>query len=247
MVFFLCVFFNEDMVCYPVYNNDLSKMFIVSYDVFANDTILVHMKIDYLKTYVDSLLDNSSYNVEEHIWSYNNKEFRTLSLIDSVTGELLYDNLLFNVLRTHTMSRLARNNLTRGELSYISGYEEVTLSIGTETATLGMPWSIDGYFHNDSIGSISGVTQYRAVFICTGHDYESNDIVFSYNFPNKEIYSPYRLLRVMSPTYYPYYEVGLGIGTDRYSLPASILLVTNADPVPEVTPFGIGYCYSRRL
>lgn len=116
--------------CFPAYNGSLTHFEMFSYDYLINDTLLLHNKINYLTSYVDSILnDISDYNVFELQWNYCDSTFYTIALYD-LSGDLVYDNILFNLITSKDFKHNnAKQKLSRSEIPsnncYMSDYEEV--------------------------------------------------------------------------------------------------------------------------
>lgn len=246
-------FFNDQQECFPIYNNNLSKLFLVNYDVFSKDTLLVHLKKEYIERYVDSLLSESyGYTFKKRIWKYKSKRFETISIYDPQTNDLLYDNFLFNLIQhTKKSYNASKKILTRNEgPGVLSNMETVIFSIGNESASLIMPWRITGHFvshvkideNGDTLKDIYGNYLYSSEYRVEECIYDTYDIVFTANFPDQNEISAERYLQVTGTTH-PYYTVGLGIGYWGFSLPIAL----HPDYIYETFYNGYGYSYKTRI
>lgn len=123
-------FFGGDADCYPVYSSDLSRFDLKSFDYIEQDTSTMHYKTSYLKSYVDSLLRDNNSDVVELVWSTEDGSFHSFALIDSNTGEIQYENVLFNMLSfSSEETGLSKQTLTRTEGAWANaiqtGHDEI--------------------------------------------------------------------------------------------------------------------------
>lgn len=122
--------FISHLSCFPAYNGSLTHFELYSYDYLINDTLLLHNKISYLTSYLDSILnDNLEYNIFELQWNYRDSTFYTIAIFD-VSGDLVYDNILFNLIAAKDFKQKnVKQKLSRYEMPsnncYMSDYEEV--------------------------------------------------------------------------------------------------------------------------
>jgi uncharacterized protein YutD len=107
-------FFNE-MTVIPVYLGGLDRFELFPYSVAEKDTFSLHFRVDYLKDRVDSILDNTECDIVKLEWSHKGDKFNTFALFNANTGELEYDNILFNLFRMETINGEKKKLLTRGE------------------------------------------------------------------------------------------------------------------------------------
>lgn len=197
------------------------------------------------------LNDSYEYTFKKRIWEYKSNRFETISIHDSQTNELLYDNLLFNLIR-HTQKTYNSNKLlTRNEgQGVLSNIEYVSYSIGNESASLYMPWRIRGHFvshvkideNGDTLKDAYGNYLYSSEYRVEECIYETYDIVFTSNFPDQNEILAERYLQVTGTTH-PYYTVGLGIGYFGFSLPIALY----PDHLYESYYNGYGYSYKTRI
>ncbi len=116
-------FFSGTTQCFPAYDESFSRFSLYSFDQLKDDTTHFHLKMDYLVSYVDSLLTASiPVHAYELTWKFHQVIFTTIALFD-VYGELLYDNILFNVIQSERISTTGRSLLSRGEIPVYGGIE----------------------------------------------------------------------------------------------------------------------------
>lgn len=236
----LSTFFNDKYNIYPIYNRDMKKFHLVSMDFFKSDTVLIHFKYDYLQSYVDSLLKSkTSYIVKELTWNYESKRFKTIALFDRYSGELEYDNVLFNTFKTSIPNSVKRL-LTRSEGGHASNVECISFTMGDVTASGTMSWSIDGEYITITIDS----TDYRV--LVPGSPEINDSWTIPSNFP--DVYDVVHEGRVTveigpGPYYKPYYTVYMGIGYTGFIVSGPFLF----DRIYWTTNQGNGYSYKRYI
>lgn len=110
-------FFNNKSRCHPIYFNSFDRFTLVPYAILKTDTAAIHFKYEYLLNSVMTLLSNiDSYNVVELKWQYNGEQqFTTYSLFDKRTNELMYDNILTNIITPESKILKNKKVLTRSE------------------------------------------------------------------------------------------------------------------------------------
>ena len=116
-------FFNNKSRCHPIYFNSFDRFTLVPYAILKTDTAAIHFKYEYLLNSVMTLLSNiDSYNVVELKWQYNGEQqFTTYSLFDKRTNELMYDNILTNIITPESKILKNKKVLTRSETSGSQG------------------------------------------------------------------------------------------------------------------------------
>lgn len=116
-------FFNNKSRCHPIFFNSFDRFTLVSYAILKTDTAAIHFKYEYLLNSVMTLLSNiDSYNVVELKWQYNGEQqFTTYSLFDKRTNELMYDNILTNIITPESKILKNKKVLTRSETSGSQG------------------------------------------------------------------------------------------------------------------------------
>lgn len=143
----LSSFLNDDYDCFPVYSTDFKTFHLVNWSFFKSDTVAIHYKGEYIIHYVDSILSSDNdLKVVENTWRKDNKLFKTLSLIDKTTGDLLYDNFVFNFFRNEIHLNSSKRLLTRAESPVVGNVEYISISNSEIVANGTMSWSIDGRF-----------------------------------------------------------------------------------------------------
>ena len=124
-------FFGTDETCFPAYRDSIMQFELYTYTDLKDDTVMYHFRMDYLKSYVDSLLhDENDYRVYELKWKYRGTEVTTIALYDN-NDDLVYDNILSNIVIIKIQSKKDRKKiLSRSENPYSgSGYDFNTESV----------------------------------------------------------------------------------------------------------------------
>lgn len=143
----LSSFLNDDYNAFPVYSTNYKTFNLVNWSFFESDTITIHYKGDYIIHYLDSLLSSDhDFKVVENTWKKGSKQFRTLSLIDKITGDLLYDNFVFNCFRNEIRLNSSNKLLSRTESPVVGNVEYISISNSEIVASGTMSWSINGRF-----------------------------------------------------------------------------------------------------
>lgn len=129
------LFFGEDYGYFPVYSKKDSVFEVIRYeDSMKSDgsTLNINAATERIRSLIERADD---YNVIELTWRYGNESFKSLALFDKRTGELEYDNMLFNM---ETISKYDTGQfqmMLRGtenqnsENGNYSGSERVTYSV----------------------------------------------------------------------------------------------------------------------
>jgi hypothetical protein len=127
-------FFNNKSRCHPIYFNSFDRFTLVPYAILKTDTAAIHFKYEYLLNSVMTLLSNiDSYNVVELKWQYNGEQqFTTYSLFDKRTNELMYDNILTNIITPESKILKNKKVLTRSETSGSQGNSNQIIDQSTD-------------------------------------------------------------------------------------------------------------------
>ncbi len=155
-------FFYSDKAFFPAYKDSLTAFRLYTYNELDRDTTMLHFNMEYLKGYVDSILvDTIDYIVKRLTWKYNGSEFFTIALYDKY-DELVYDNILFNLLRAETVStrRNVLSYLTRGENPIGIGDEAGTRRV-TYVGSLGII-AAESWLWWEEYGHMARVPLYKA-------------------------------------------------------------------------------------
>lgn len=83
---------------FPAYYK-ADSLILMPYEWLKSDTTTTHVKINCITNYIDSLLHTEvSYKYVSLKWNYKGHCFESIALFNSITGELEYDNILFNLI-----------------------------------------------------------------------------------------------------------------------------------------------------
>lgn len=96
-----------------------------------DDTLTLHVKANLLFGYVDSLLQNVDYQCIKLSWGYKDQIFSSMALFNKWTGELEYDNILFNLVKYNESSKVFMNSNFRITLSRTEYPQENTAMSGS--------------------------------------------------------------------------------------------------------------------
>lgn len=170
-------FFKNENISFPIFTSTFDKCYIASYSFIKNDTTTIHYKSSYLEKYLRDIISSDiEYDIIELTWKTGDTDFKTKALFDSETGELLYDNVLFNLINMPQKEDGSRNRLlTRSEggdwgKTYDSDFE-IIYYFNENDILLGhisVYWYEWGYWDNveikDSIGNVIGnIRQYQHI------------------------------------------------------------------------------------
>lgn len=213
----LADFFNKENPCYPAYGSFGSNLQLLDWNCFQSDTFLIHVNASHLTQYVDSILnDRNDYIIKELTWEYGQKRFSTIALFDSYTGDLVYDNILFNTFNIQAENNSINRYLTRGEGNLASAREFASFGVADMLATCTFDWRIEGgnyvTYHYLENGDSSSITFFEPDMPIIG------DAILNVpsGFPNandvsvifQEVYS----YSCTVPGNRPFYTVRFGIG-----------------------------------
>jgi len=148
------LFFGDEYGSFPVYSKKDSLFTVVTYNElirdsnnYSFDTVTVIKAINKL------LEDADDYDVVELTWLYENNTYNSLAFFNRRTGELEYDNMLYNM---STISRYEREGFSRT----IAG-TEIQSAVGASGtdyveyrkynvlfASAGINWAVNGEWHH---------------------------------------------------------------------------------------------------
>lgn len=144
------LFFGDEYGIFPVYSLKDSIFTVVTYrdlknniESYSFDTISVMNNINRILEHADE------YDVVELTWTFDNKPYKSLALFNKCTGELEYDNMLFNMAtlaryESNTFSRALHFTETESGVG-ASGSDYVEYKIGnTIIAKSGINWQVNG-------------------------------------------------------------------------------------------------------
>ena len=147
-------FFNKESL-FPVYINNLYERFeLMPFYFLETDTLTTHYKADYLVEMVNLLLEEDNHDIVELNWLHKNNKFSSIALFNKQSGELEYDNVLFNIISQN--QKLLKGTLTRAETvpinPYAIGYDIVHCysSDNTMIASAWINWYEYGKFYKSS-------------------------------------------------------------------------------------------------
>lgn len=105
------MFFGEEYGIFPVYSKKDSIFTVISYKELKNniesycfDTVSIVNNINIILEHADD------YDVIELTWTFEDRPYKSLALFNKRTGELEYDNMLFNMT---TIARYESNSFSR--------------------------------------------------------------------------------------------------------------------------------------
>ena len=105
------LFFDEKNGYFPVYSKSDSALKVMSYNEIvesknANDTRFLK-----IRNKINNLISNKdNYYYVQLTWQYGDDSFNTIAMFDKRTGELEYDNMLFNM---ETISKYSHEGLSK--------------------------------------------------------------------------------------------------------------------------------------
>lgn len=216
-------FFNNKSRCHPIFFNSFDRFTLVSYAILKTDTAAIHFKYEYLLNSVMTLLSNiDSYNVVELKWQYNGEQqFTTYSLFDKRTNELMYDNILTNIITPESKILKNKKVLTRSEVggghnSFGSNFNVISFysTTGVLLAEAVSSWEERGHWRQIPIkDSCNNVVGYDFAYV---HD----NLIFNhdswYDTNNNNITILNELIDY-STSYYGAFKRVLWVGPSNYA------------------------------
>lgn len=178
---------------YPVMTGN--KITLAPYEFIRFDTLMCHVKSSHIENIVNNSLNHKDELVAVELqWVVKDAQINTFALFDKESGELVYDNLLYNTITMDAvkMNRLRKHKLTRSETngqgnSYHNGDYQGGVTIqGTDSfsytdqygnwiATIGCDWDETGYWAL-KISEVEGTNLY-----CFEYEYEHLSTEFHWN------------------------------------------------------------------
>lgn len=240
---------NEEKIClgdffnlgqsYLAYDGSTLSPVIINYSTMRSDTCLIHYNFDDVEMYIkEKLISKNNIYARELMWSYNNKSFSTIALFDKETNELLYDNILFNVLAVHVDNKTKRF-LNRSEnMNYIN--ENITFIKDGNNYSANMVWGYTGSYidmpgWNYQNGPAPKVYKSRGCHIIYAR--AANPYLFNLygvsvkTYLNDDTYPGYAAIGS--------YRVGFGAGGSKYYLPT----IYTTTKYYKTDSIGNGYSY----
>lgn len=142
-------FYDEKNGYFPVYSKTDSALKVLSYNEIeeskdANDTRFLK-----IRNKINNLISNQDdYYCVQLTWQYGDDRFNTLSLFNKKTGELEYDNMLFNM---ETISKYSYEGLSKILTRYETDNYVLSRSVyvqyrsgDTLIASAGLNWNVFG-------------------------------------------------------------------------------------------------------
>lgn len=144
---------------YPVMTGN--KITLAPYEFIRFDTLMCHVKSFHIDNLVNYSLEHLSEMVAIKLqWVVDDVPMTTIALFDKNSGELVYDNILYNTVTIgeNRLNSLRKQKLTRSEWGYTNGsyqggitiYESDSFSYsdenGTWITTIGLEWHEHGYW-----------------------------------------------------------------------------------------------------
>ncbi len=172
-------FFSGESGYFPVYTKKDSVFEIISYDnMLKDESCTYNFNISAVNKKIEKLLENKeNYNVVQLTWKFDNDTFNSIALFDKKTGELEYDNILFNVV---TISKLSSKNfaeiLSRSENVFYNDQGSDYVSFeknNVKIAHVYFSWGETGHWIRTPLYQNSIIIGYSYTYI---HDF------LSYNF-----------------------------------------------------------------
>ena len=145
------LFFNGRYGYFPVFNKKDTIFEFIQYDEIDKENSEYSFDSDIVNTKINTILSNKErYDIIQLTWQYNGESFNTLALFNKKTGELEYDNLLFNMpliskYDSNTFSMMLRS--TESNLLSDTGEETVTFIVNSFPKAMSkVEWSLAGYW-----------------------------------------------------------------------------------------------------
>lgn len=136
---------------FPAFHGNRAIFDIMPYEFLVNDTTVAHVNFSRIDSIANEVTDpKNDYLPVKINWKKKDHEFSTIALFDKQTGELIYDDILYNViLISQTDAESLTSLLTSAEFdtSTDSGSDFVNLyDSGVKVATASVSWAEYGYW-----------------------------------------------------------------------------------------------------
>ena len=147
-------FINKDAK-FPVFSGN--HISLVPFAFINHDTIMSHVKAFHVKNLVNYSMDHKSeLTAVKLTWESADGPFTSIALFDKKTGQLVYDNIIYNTITTEEggLNKYRKFKLTRSEGSGPSGGSETLY--GSDKITYGsngyvqVNWTCFGYWEVSS-------------------------------------------------------------------------------------------------
>ena len=148
------LFFGDEYGSFPVYSKKDSLFTVVTYNELVRDSNNYSFDtVTVIKAINKLLEDADDYDVVELSWVYENNTYNSLAFFNRRTGELEYDNMLYNM---STISRYEREGFSRTisgteiqSAVAVSGTDYVEYrKYNTLFASAGINWAVNGEWHH---------------------------------------------------------------------------------------------------
>ena len=146
------LFYGGEYCYFPVFSKKDSVIEVLKYDELQNLGDRCMLMTDAVNEKIRQLLgDAEKYDIIRLTWQYRGETFPSLALFNRLTGELEYDNMLFNLI---TLTRLDTNemiqllNRSENQTEVESGGDAVSYQSGNiVVATASVHWSAIGHWN----------------------------------------------------------------------------------------------------
>ena len=170
-------FFNKESL-FPVYINNFYERFeLMPFYFLETDTLTTHYKADYLVEMVNLLLEDDNHDIVELNWLHKNNKFSSVALFNKQSGELEYDNVLFNIISQN--QKLLKGTLTRAETVPIDPFVfdyDIVNCYSANNELLSSVW-INWYEYGDFYRSSPVYSQEDSSLIGYKYKYRHNELI----------------------------------------------------------------------
>lgn len=126
-------------ICFPAYYKSFDRFDPVPFSfIEKGDSVMTHVSANHIRDMVNSIIvDQDEFTFVMLTWSCDGDfKFKTIAVFDKEFGELVYDNLLSNLIDNETLKSKSKQ-ISRGEGSNSPKYEEFSISTTFNKPTLG--------------------------------------------------------------------------------------------------------------
>lgn len=111
-------FLDYNKIAFPAYYGDFKQFVVVPFGFLLEDTTTTHVSIDVIRLMVNNVIaQKDDYNFVKLLWNGDNAfDFCTIGVFEKSTGQLIYDNLLCNIINKDDMNGKTKKLLTRAEI-----------------------------------------------------------------------------------------------------------------------------------
>jgi len=207
--------FINDKSYFPAYKDNTKNLVLVGFDTMMNDTSLIHQQGKQIREYIQAMISSETeYKARRITWSHNGSDFSSIALFDSESNELIYDNILFNVINVYTDNK-TKQYIHMGEGPTVI-MESVSFYYMDNYYTADGLWSYSGHYENVAYETPTGNTTWRE-YVYGGYEILSRPMTEYYAPNNSYSRCVFDIEENSNNNAYGLYMVRFGCGFGQYA------------------------------